>query len=171
MYTPTKSGPTQTTHPHSNMDLILEESFKNKRKIFLLQIPDVDDVGATLYVLNGGTMPPMPLVGDFAYDFARGTSEVYHPNGWRTFTVADVESLLRHPNVNSLIVMFTAFWRKTSRGQVTQQCNFSTVDALLSHFRWTFDSSKLDVMAVPPSTNTERQSNSHSESLAASNVG
>ncbi|KAG6374272.1 hypothetical protein JVT61DRAFT_4293 [Boletus reticuloceps] len=171
---PTKSGLTQTIHPHSNMDLILEESLKNKCKIFLLQIPDVDDIGATLYVLNSGTMPPMPLVGDFTYNFVHGTSKVYHPNGWWMFMVADVESLLRHPNVNSLIIAFTAsgipFWRKTSRGQVTQRCNFSTIDALLSHFRWTFNSSKLDVMAVPPSTNTEWQSNSHSESLAASNV-
>lgn len=151
------------------MDLILAD-LANKRQVLFMEITDVDDIAATLYVLNGGPSPQMPLVGDFAYNFTHGTFEVYHPNSWRSFTVTEVESMLRHPKRNTSIVSFTAsgipFWKQMSRGQVTQRCNFSSIDALLSHFRRTFDSRKLSVITLPPApglANTERPSDSHSE--------
>lgn len=156
------------------MDQILEELFEDNGKVLTLDIPDVDAMAATLYILNGGTPPPAPVVGDFAYDFAHAKFEVYHPNGWRSFTVADIESLLRHPNGDPLIVTFTAsgaipFWKQTKQGQVTERCNFGSIDAMLSHFRRTFDSRKLKVISVPstPSlANPEQRTDSYSESFA-----
>lgn len=155
------------------MDHELEESLKDTSKVLFLEIPDVDDVAANLYVLKGGRSPPKPLVGDFAYDFARGTFEVYHPNGWRKVLVSDVESLVRHPTHNNSIVSFTAsglpFWKKMTRGQVTQRCTFSSVEALLVHIRQTLDSRKLKVSTLPVAsehTNCERGSDGHSEYLS-----
>lgn len=154
------------------MDQVLEE-LKYKRNVASLEIPDVDDITATLYVLNGGTLPLKPLIGDFAYNFARGTFEIFHSNCWRPCTVSDVRSLVRHPKNNNTVVSFTGggvpFWKRMVHGQVTQRCTFTSVEEILKHFRRTFDSSKLKIVTFSPATsptNAEQRSDGRSERFA-----
>ena len=86
------------------MDHILEECLKHKGQVLFLKIPELDDVAASLYVLNSGMSPLMPMGGDFAYDFAYKTFSIYFSNSWRHFTISDIESLVQHPNSNNIVV-------------------------------------------------------------------
>lgn len=60
-------------------------------------------------------------------------------NGWKSFTVADIESMVRHSNGNLLMVAFMGsslpFWRLMNVGLEVGQYIFNSVNILLTHFQ------------------------------------
>lgn len=133
--------------------------------VYFVDIPDVDDVPARLYVSNNGRWPPTPEPGDFLYDYSRATFEVYHVSGWRRVEVADLEGLVSHPNANSCTVSFSQkglpFWKKGRH-----PCGFSNTMDLLLRFRESFDGRKMKVMRVAPSSCTADGEGSHRTSMS-----
>ena len=150
----------------NNMETLLKQCSRDDGTIFTLEIPNVYGEEATLYVLNGGTRPQDPKVGDFAYDISTTMIQVRHPNDWRSITVPDVKSLVQHPNSHGTVVAFTSgaipFWNDAQESNI---CKFDSVAAILSHFRQTFDPSKLKSTIIPPASHIANGNvGSHSES-------
>lgn len=108
-----------------------------------------------MYILNGGARPPMPVVGDFSYDLANSTFNIYHPNGWRNTTSDDIRSRAWHPNGNRSIVSFTTrglpYWMPTNENEDAgiHSRRFGTMNDLLNHFRTTFDAKRIKVSVSP----------------------
>lgn len=131
------------------METILKRCSRDDGTIFTLDIPDVYGVKATLYVLNGGTWPLEPEVGDFAYDILTTTFQVRYPNGWRSVTVPDVKSLVWHPSVQGVIVSFTLsaipFWRSVNR---TNICKFDSIVSVFDHFLNKLDPTRLKCATI-----------------------
>lgn len=88
------------------MDQVLEE-IKYKMNVASLEIPDVDIITATLYILNSGTLPLKPLISNFMYNFTCGMFEIFHSNCWRPCMVSDMQSLVHHHHNNNTIISFT----------------------------------------------------------------
>lgn len=135
------------------METILKQCSQDRNMVISVDIADVDGGAAALYVLNGGTRPPIPVVGDFIYDFSTLIFQVYYPNGWRTVTIFEVESMVYHPDGNPSIVSFTSkalpFWMPVTEEQEGHQCRFDNVHMLLMHFRQTFNAEKFNIFTLP----------------------
>ena len=140
------------------MEHVLNESARDAGKQFWVYIADVDDdQSSTLYISNGGTRPPNPTVGDFAYEFSSCTVQVYGSDGWTSVTVADDESPVWHPGGRCSIVAFTrrglAYWKPVgSIETMTRGYRFGTAEEVLSRFRDTFDASDVEVTIVSPAS-------------------
>lgn len=133
--------------------------------VLSIDIPDLSGGPATLYVLNGGARPPMPVVGDFAYDLRHLSFKVYHRSGWENTTRDDIQSRAWHPNGNHSIVTLTAgglpYWMPANKNEDKgiHGCKFDTVEDLLDHFRTTVDVKRIKVSA---SAATRSKSKDHS---------
>jgi len=123
-----------------------------------------------LYVLNGNARPPMPVVGDFAYDLRNSSLNVYHPNGWENTTWGAVQSLAWHPNGNHSIVTFTTgglpYWMPANKkgDKEIQRSKFATLEDVFNHFRTTVDVRRIKVSASP----TTRSKSNHPSVLHVS---
>lgn len=132
--------------------------------VLSVDILDVSAGGATLYILNGGAQPPMPIVGDFLYDLRNSTFSVYHPNGWHNTTKDEVRSQAWHPNGNRGIISFTTtalpFWMPSNEDEYEgiRASNFGTVKGLLERFRATFDAKDIKVSRIKVSASPATRS-------------
>lgn len=130
------------------MEYILERAKSND---FWVDIADVGSGKAKLYLLNGGTPPPRPALGDFAYDFNRKTMQVFYGDGWRTVTIQDIDSRLSHPTGNKAVVWLTdkglPFWMPALAED--RLCNFRTVESILRCFSQQSDARKIQVSHRP----------------------
>ncbi|KAG6370279.1 hypothetical protein JVT61DRAFT_12230 [Boletus reticuloceps] len=137
------------------MDEPLKPCVKYANCLFSANIPDVDGGPATLYVSGNGMRPPTPRVGDFWYDFSATTFNVYFSDGWVSFTLDDVESLVRHPNGNNAVASLTGraipYWMPTMTlgpgGKL--EVEFDSIDALFTQFEATFDPKDFTVVRMP----------------------
>lgn len=140
------------------MESFIESHSQDHQAVFSVDINDIGGGGATLYLLKGGIRPPFPLPGDFMYDLSIGTFNVYYPNGWRAFTIEEIESTIWSPNGNQSVVSFTLgslpYWAPVELGQERVQSRFCTVEDLLSQFKRAFDVKKISLARLP-STNSE----------------
>ncbi|KAG6370432.1 hypothetical protein JVT61DRAFT_12047 [Boletus reticuloceps] len=129
------------------MESILEHCRSNCTSSWV-ENPDVGGGAAKLYLLNGGTWPPMPAVGDFAYNLEDSTVHVYDKEVWKKFTIQDFTSTLWNPTGNRSIVYFThrelPFWMCLDEDDY-DTCEFSMVDALIQGFIQCFDPAKTHV--------------------------
>ncbi|KAF8414637.1 hypothetical protein L210DRAFT_3658740 [Boletus edulis BED1] len=109
-------------------------------------IPDVGAGAAKLYLLNGGTWPPTPVVGDFAYDLKNSTMHLFKKDGWHNVMMQDVASRLWNPTGNGSIVGFThrglPFWTGPDDDEDDEPCEFSSVEHLVEEFVQRFDPAK-----------------------------
>lgn len=119
--------------------------------VLSVDIPDLCGGPATLYVLNGGARPPMPVVGDFAYDLRDSRFNVYHSDGWKNTTWGAIQSRAWHPNGNHSVVKFTTgglpYWMPANKKSDTEiyAITFATVEDILNHFRRTVDVKRIKV--------------------------
>ena len=141
---------TITAPDTQEMESILERSRFNGTSCWI-DIANVGGGAARLYLLNGGTRPPKPVVGDFTYDFKNSTMQVYDKDVWKPVTIQDVESRLWHPTGNGSMLCFTdlglPFWMSPDEG--CSGCEFGTVDDVLCQLRERCDTNKIHVSDGP----------------------
>ncbi|KAG6372925.1 hypothetical protein JVT61DRAFT_6959 [Boletus reticuloceps] len=104
---------------------------------------------------NGGTQPLTPRVGDFWYDFSVTTFNVYCSDGWASFTLEDVESLVCHPSGNNAILLFTGhailYWMLTMTlgpGE-NLEIEFNSINVLFIQFEMTYGPNDFTVVRMP----------------------
>ncbi|KAG6376670.1 hypothetical protein JVT61DRAFT_1673 [Boletus reticuloceps] len=116
------------------MQNILECHLSNYTSAWVT-ITDVTAGATRLYLLNGGTWPPISVVGDFTYNLKNSTMQVFKNDGWKSFTIWDVASMLWHPTGNGLLVNFShwglPFWMCPDEDDDDDPCEFSMVEDLL----------------------------------------
>ena len=78
------------------------------------------------------------MVGNLVYNLSSLIFQVYYLNSRRSFTFADIKSLVQHPNGNKSAVSFTCsrlpFWKSVDVDRAMRPCRFNNIDVLLTHF-------------------------------------
>ncbi|KAG6378036.1 hypothetical protein JVT61DRAFT_13716 [Boletus reticuloceps] len=133
----------------------LKPCFKYESCLFSLNIPDLDGGPATLYMSNGSMRPPTPQVGDFFYDFSAMMFHIYFSDGWVSFTLEDMESLVCHPSGNNAVMLFTGraipYWMLTVTLGLggNPEIEFDSVNTLFTKFEMIFDPKDFMVVRIP----------------------